>query len=405
MPSKSSRSPLPRKSLSRAFMTATAISLTSSLTMGTAMAAEAWPDLPVGIKSGIAARVGDTLYVGLGSAGSDFYALDLADPAAGWVKRAAFSGPATNGAAAAVSGGRIFVFSGNGKESDEARSAIIFDTVHAYDPDTDGWSRIDTTTPVGLSGAKALALQDGRIALVGGYNKELFDDYLAKVAATDKEKNPEGFRKLVETYMGMEPGDYRWNAELLSYDPRANSWSSLGDSPFLPNCDAAVAALGDDAFTLISGEIKPGLRTPEVKKVSISGSSAAWQKLADLPSPEANDRQEGVAGAFAGDVGGAVLVAGGANFVGAQANAADGKWFAHDGLKKGWRDEVYAYDGNAPDGKHWQEVGKLPTGLAYGASFPVSGGLLVVGGEDGEATPRREVFLIKWDGKALSIEH
>jgi N-acetylneuraminate epimerase len=404
-------------------MTATAISLTSSLTMGTAMAADAWPDLPIGIKSGIAARIGDTLYVGLGSAGSDFYALDLADPAAGWVKRAAFSGPATNGAAAAVSGGRIFVFSGNGKESDEARSAIIFDTVYAYDPDTDGWTKVDTTTPVGLSGAKALALKDGRIALVGGYNKELFDDYLAKVAATDKEKNPDGFKKLVDAYMGMPPADYRWNAELLSYDPRANSWSSLGDSPFLPNCDAAVAALGDDAFTLISGEIKPGLRTPEVKKVSISGSSAAWQKLADLPSPEANDRQEGVAGAFAGDVGGAVLVAGGANFVGAQANAADGKWFAHDGLKKGWRDEVYVYD-KAPDGtavdgeaggqtsgnkassgKIWREVGKLPTGLAYGASFPVSGGLLIVGGEDGEATPRREVFLMKWDGKTLSIEH
>ncbi|WP_432284217.1 N-acetylneuraminate epimerase [Aminobacter sp. BA135] len=393
-------------------MTATAMSLASPLS--TAMAADAWPDLPVGIKSGIAARVGDTLYVGLGSAGSDFYALDIADPAAGWVRRAAFSGPATNGAAAAVSGGRIFVFSGNGKADADAKSAIIFDTVYAYDPVADGWTKVDTTTPVGLSGAKALALEDGRIALVGGYNKKLFDDYLAKVTATDKEKNPEGFRTLVDAYMGMAPADYRWNAELLSYDPRANSWSSLGDSPFLPNCDAAVAALDDDAFTLISGEIKPGLRTPEVKKVSISGQSASWLELADLPTPEANDRQEGVAGAFAGNVGGAVLVAGGANFVGAQANAADGKWFAHDGLKKGWRDEVYVYDeaaegkpsdGEATGGKIWREVGKLPAGLAYGASFPVSGGLLIVGGEDGEAKPRREVFLMKWDGKALSIEH
>jgi N-acetylneuraminate epimerase len=85
---------------------------------------------------------------------------------------------------------------------------------------------------------------------------------------------------------------------------------------------------------------------------------------------------------------------------------------AHDGLKKGWRDEVYVYDkaaepsgGKASGGKIWREVGKLPTGLAYGASFPLSGGLLIVGGEDGEATPRREVFLMKWDGKALSIEH
>jgi len=397
------------------------------------MAAEAWPDLPVGIKSGIAARVGDIAYVGLGSAGSDLYALDLTNPAAGWVKRAAFSGPATNGAAAAVSGSKIFVFSGNGKASAEAKSPVIFDTVYAYDTVADGWSKLDTTTPVGLSGARALALTDGRIALVGGYNKDLFDKYLADVTATDKEKNPEGFKKLVQSYMGMAPRVYRWNARLLAYDPSVNSWSSLGDNPFLPNCDPAMVADGDDAFTLISGEIKPGLRTPEVKKLSIDGQSASWLKLADLPKPLANERQEGVAGAFAGQAGGAMLVAGGANFVGAQANAAAGKWFAHDGLKKGWRDEVYAYVGKADDkasgdkatgekaagdkatgekaavdkaseGGNWQEVGKLPTGLAYGASFPVSGGLLIVGGEDGDAKPRREVFLLKWDGKELSIE-
>ncbi|MRX37165.1 YjhT family mutarotase [Aminobacter sp. MDW-2] len=429
------RSPIPSKSLLRALMTAAAISLSTSLSQGAAIAAEAWPDLPVGIKSGIAARVGDTVYVGLGSAGTDLYALDLGNPAAGWAKRAAFSGPATNGAAAAVSGSRIFVFSGNGKATAEAKSPVIFDTVYAYDTVADGWSKLDTTTPVGLSGARALALTDGRIALVGGYNKELFDKYLADVAATDKETNPEGFRKLVESYMSMEPRDYRWNAKLLAYDPSANSWSSLGDSPSLPNCDAAVVAEGDDAFTLISGEIKPGLRTPEVKKVTIDGPAAAWLALADLPKPQADERQEGVAGAFAGQAGGAMLVAGGANFVGAQANAASGKWFAHDGLKKGWRDEVYAYVGQtsgdkasgdkatggkasgdkaagdkaavdkASGGSNWQEVGKLPTGLAYGASFPLPEGLLIVGGEDGNATPRREVFLLRWDGKDLSIEH
>lgn len=377
-------------------MTAAAISLSS----GTAMAADAWPDLPVGIKNGVAARVGDTAYVGLGSAGTDFYALDLTNPASGWVKRAAFAGPATNGAAAAVSGGRIFIFSGNGKASADAKSPVIFDTVYAYDTAVDVWAKVETATPVGLSGARALPLKDGRIAIVGGYNKELFDKYLADVAATDKEKNPEGYKKLVDGYMGMKPKDYRWNTKVLSYDPGANSWSSLGDNPFLPNCDPAVVALGDDAFTVISGEIKPGLRTPESKQVKVDGHSASWQKLADLPRPAANSRQEGVAGAFAGKADGVVLIAGGANFVGAQANADAGKWFAHEGLKKGWRDEIYAFDGKA-----WQEVGKLPTGLGYGASFSVPGGMLVVGGEDSEAKARNEVFLVRWDGRALSIEN
>jgi N-acetylneuraminate epimerase len=45
------------------------------------------------------------------------------------------------------------------------------------------------------------------------------------------------------------------------------------------------------------------------------------------------------------------------------------------------------------------------TGLGYGASFSVPGGVLVVGGEDSEAKARNEVFLLRWDGRALSIEN
>lgn len=50
-------------------------------------------------------------------------------------------------------------------------------------------------------------------------------------------------------------------------------------------------------------------------------------------------------------------------------------------------------------------MGKQPTGLGYGASFSVPGGVLVVGGEDSEAKARNEVFLLRWDGRALSIEN
>lgn len=370
-----------------------------ALSTGAAMAAETWPDLPAPVKNGIAARVGDMAFVGLGSAGTDLYALDLSDPAAGWQKRASFVGPATNGAAVAVSATTIYLFSGNGKATEDARSPIIFDTVYAYDTQSDRWSKRDTKTPVGLSGAKAVSLGDGRIALVGGYNKELFDTYLAEIGAIDKEADPEGFRALVTSYMGMEPKAYRWNDKLLVYDPAANNWGSLGDNPYLPNCDPALVAEGDGRFLVMSGEIKPGLRTPEVKHVEIKGASAIWTKLADLPPALPGQQQEGVAGAYAGTVVGDVLLAGGANFVGARANAEAGHWFAHDGLKKRWRDEVYVFSG-----ENWKVAGKLPRGLAYGASFTVPGGLLIAGGEDGEGTPRSEVFMLKWDGEQLSLQ-
>ncbi|WP_412057910.1 N-acetylneuraminate epimerase [Bartonella sp. DGB2] len=368
------------------------------LSSTTAFAVGAWPDLPVGIKTGISARIDHFAYVGLGSAGDVFYALDLNNPTTGWVKRAAFPGPKTNGAAAAVSDGKIFAFSGNGLATPDAQSPIIFDTVYVYDPVTDSWSKVDTKTPVGLSGAKALSLADGRIAIIGGYNKKLFDKYLSDLAKIDEKKDPKRLKKLVNSYMGMKPKGYHWNARVLSYNPKNNQWGTFGKSPFLPNCDSAIAFEGVDRFMVIGGEIKPGLRTPAVKQVKFTAHDAQWKKLTPLPALSNDEPQEGLAGAFAGKVGDDVLVAGGANFKGAQANAAAGKWFAHDGLPKIWRSEIYVYDNEG-----WRVVGKLPHGLAYGASFEMPDGLLLVGGEDEQGKASKEVMFLGWDGKTLSI--
>lgn len=349
-----------------------------------------WPDLPVGIKNGIGISVGDVVYVGLGSSGSGLYSLDVKDPGRGWEKKAAFIGPDTHGAAAAVSDGKIFVFSGNGKASPDARSPIIFDSVYEYDIAADRWDKVDTRAPVGLSGARALSLRDGRIAIIGGYNKELFDRYLADVADLDRERNPAEFANLVNRYMSMHPDDYHWNGRVLCYEPKMSTWSDLGQNPFLPNCDSAAVTVGENRFVVIGGEIKPGLRTPMVKSVVFGDRDCLWQRLADLPTPAADQRQEGVAGAFAGCYGEQILVAGGVNFKGSQENAAGGKWYAHEGLTKKWRDEVYTFDG-----KEWREIGKLPNGLGYGTSFSLPDGMLIVGGEDSEGKARTEVFAVR----------
>ncbi|UXS04678.1 N-acetylneuraminate epimerase [Agrobacterium tumefaciens] len=348
-----------------------------------------WPDLPVAIKGGIGVQFDDVAYVGLGSAGRDLYSLDLKNPEAGWKGRTAFPGAPTNGAAAAASGGRIFVFSGNGKQRPDAKSAIIFDCVHIYDPADDSWSRVETRTPVGLSGAKALSLSNGRIAIVGGYNKQLFDRYLADLSVLDKDANPLEFDRLVRSYMSMAPDEYRWNGDVLSYDPKTNCWGLLGQNPFPPNCDSAAVTIGQDDFVLVSGEVKPGLRTAAVKSVCFKENLCDWRQLTDLPKPASDEVQEGLGGAFAGYVGKQILVAGGVNFKGARANADAGNWYAHEGLTKIWRDEIYAFDG-----KDWREVGKLPRGLAYGISFSVPDGLLIVGGEDCTGNARAEVFVV-----------
>ena len=348
-----------------------------------------WPNLPVAIKSGIGVQVDGVAYVGLGTAGAGLYALDLSNPAQGWKARAPFPGPPTNGAAAAAAGGKVLVFGGNGKATLNARSAIIFDDVYMYDTIEDRWSRLETHTPVGLSGAKALSLSNGRIAFVGGYNKQLFNDYLAALSMLDPTTQPGEFARLVRGYMGMAPKDYRWNGDILWYDVELNVWGSYGQNPFPPNCDSAAVETQKDGFVLVSGEIKPGLRTPEVKRVSFRKDICEWRRLADLPNLVGDEVQEGLGGAFAAYTQGRILVAGGVNFKGSRANSEAGNWYSHEGLAKSWRDEIYAFDGG-----EWLQIGRLPQGLAYGASFSLSAGLLIVGGEDCAGNARDEVIAV-----------
>ncbi len=357
-----------------------------------------WPDLPTGIKNGISARIGNTILVGLGTTGQSLYALDLDDLAAGWRARADFFGAPTNGAASVASGRKLYVFGGNGKATPDALAPVIHDTAYAYDLEADSWSQLDTTTPAGLSGARAMASSDGRLLFAGGYNKTLFDQYLLDLSTTDARAEPHKYATLVQGYMNQPPEFYQWNDRLLSFDPATNSWRDLGENPFLPNCDAACVDLGDDCFLLLGGEVKPGLRTDVVKTIALDGATVRWSEDPRLPAPANARMQEGVAGAYAGRIGDTVLLAGGASFPGAREKIEAGIWFAHEGLTKTWRGEVYALSAG-----QWAEIGALPEGMSYGASFTLEDGILLVGGEDGTGSARPDVRLMQWDGTTLSF--
>ncbi len=356
-----------------------------------------WPVLPLGIKNGVSGQVGHHLFVGLGTAGLGMYALDLDAPEVGWRAIAPFPGPARDSAACAVAGGRLYIASGLGKVTPDDQVARVLQDVYQYDPQRDAWFKLDTGTPVGCLGASAFAIDDNRIGFVGGVNTEIFDRFMRAAATVDPEQEPESGQRILNEFMSMPPEDHKWNAKLWVYSIAENAWSELGDNPYLPNTGAACVAVENGVF-LINGEIKPGLRTPQVKRITFQNGMAVWSEENPIPPLVGHPIQDGLAGAYAGRVNGVLLVAGGANFHGSRAVAATGEWYAHRGLQKVWNREVYA----KRDGV-WHVAGRLPMGLAYGASFEIPEGLLLVGGEDQQQKARTDVHLLTWDdvsGKA-----
>jgi N-acetylneuraminic acid mutarotase len=89
-----------------------------------------------------------------------------------------------------------------------------------------------------------------------------------------------------------------------------------------------------------------------------------WSRLPSIPD------NEGFAGSFAGVAGGALVVAGGANFPGPK------PW---EGGTKVWHDAAFVLQ--RPDGA-WRRVGKLPRPLAYGVSITTPRGIACIGGGD-----------------------
>src|SRR6185312_2512522 len=133
-----------------------------------------------------------------------------------------------------------------------------------------------------------------------------------------------------------------------------------------------------------------------------------WSVVARLPVPAGRSMQPGVAGAFAGISGNALIVAGGSNFP-------DKKpW---EGGKKEYVDEVYILERRAIAAAAIPKAGaavsykwytatsfRLPQKLAYGASVTVPEGVLCIGGENAGGFSKK-VFLLHWDAASKQLRY
>ena len=354
------------------------------------------PDVPVPFKSGAGAINDGVIYVGLGTAGQDWYKLDTKSAQPQWQKIAAFPAPARDQAQAVALNGKIYVFGGCGKIDSDITS--VSNEVFEYDPATDTWTKLLTRSPIGLTG-HTVVTADGKNALViGSVNKEIFDGYFSDVDYANKAGDKDLLAKINADYNGKLVKDYFFNKAILQYDPQNNLWTTVGNLPYFGTAGSAVAVdPADHSVFVVNGERKPGLRTASTVKFTVEDDYAKLQNTPDLIPAQGDKVQEGVAGAFSGYSNGTLVVIGGANFPGSTANYNKGQNFAHNGCTKTWRDEIYTYANGA-----WSYAGDLATPLAYGVSIQNGDELILVGGETSGGKATTDVQTVKvQDGKVV----
>lgn len=216
---------------------------------------EMLPSLPGPMANGCGALLGQVLYVAGGieepnstNALRTFWALDLAAAAPAWRELEPWPGPGRMLAVAAAQGGAFYLISGTSLSGDAEGKPVrryLTDT-YRYRPGS-GWKRVaDIPRPAVAAPSPAPVLQDAQILVLSG-------DDGTKVGFQPLDQHP-GFAK-----------------DVLAYDAIKDVWQRAGEVLSTQVTVPAVAWRG--RHVIPNGEIRPGVRTPEVWSFSPGGAA------------------------------------------------------------------------------------------------------------------------------------
>lgn len=256
----------------------------------------ALPALPEPLSFMAGALVGNTLFVAGGQttmknavAAKSFWALDLSRRGRGgadfaWQALPAWPGPArvlpVAAALRGANGPEFFLASGRLPEAGKATR--LLSDAYAFDPATRSWRVLP---PVGDGVRGGLSVMAGSAAAVGdevwlfgGDRGELFleveahDLAIADLRAAGAER-PDVVRAIEarlaakRALHAAHPGFAR---EVLAFDGRKNGWRVAGTMPAgLTPPVTTLAVRHGAALLLPSGEVKPGIRTADVVRLTV----------------------------------------------------------------------------------------------------------------------------------------
>jgi N-acetylneuraminate epimerase len=216
-----------------------------------------YPSLPIPLASMAGTIINNLIIVAGGNSGftdpplSICYALDLADPASGWVSMPTWPGPARAQAVSGSHNGSFFLFSGEGaaierngvKSRNILTDAYRFVTVQKAGKWTGSWESLPPL-PKGVSASAnpVPLLNQGNFVFWGGVDAE-----------SNVHKDPK-----------QHPGIGK---RIFVFNANTGIWHYTGIEEKFESRVTLPAIQWKDQWLYISGEIKPGIRTPKMVSV------------------------------------------------------------------------------------------------------------------------------------------
>lgn len=234
--------------------------------------AKVLPDFPFAIANISLTHIGNTVYAVGGdeaAKSSDFFAsLDLNEANPQWKALPNLPLALANAVVIAQKGKNgVNIYVVGGRTKTASGISDLHNTTFVYDVKNQSWNTAatisDGKSSTNFSAGAGVAVGSHSVLIVGGDDGVIFhqiETYLSQIAlAKSDEEKAELIakkNKLVTNHPGFFNG-------ILLYNTLTNEWSKVGELPFLPHV-TTPAVLWDKKIILSNGEIKPGIRTPNV---------------------------------------------------------------------------------------------------------------------------------------------
>lgn len=218
------------------------------------------PSLPLPIDNMAGTWVGNKIFVVGGNcegqASKRVWSLDMTNPAQGWQEEPQMPGIArVQPIAFAIDDKTLGIWGGFSPKTEEKAAELGCEGL-ALSIETGEWTHLpaptDTTGEIIFAGGStAINLPNGEALFVGGVNKDIF---LAAI------------NQLPQGYLLHEPEWYRFNNQVMYF--KGGKWSSILRHQATARAGCALA-YHDGWVYIIDGELKPGIRTPEIVRLEV----------------------------------------------------------------------------------------------------------------------------------------
>jgi cyclically-permuted mutarotase family protein len=229
------------------------------------------PALPYPITNGAATVNGQTVYLAGGetSTGTSdgFYALDLNDIATGWKTLPALPKPVSHCVMTAITNGKNYgIYLAGGRKKNENGISDLYSSTFEFDLHKNTWEE-KKSLPYSLCAGTGIACSRGSMLLFGGDRGQTFHQVETFIAAINAEMDASKKQGLILQKNKLQASHPGFSKEVLLYNAQKNKWESMGNIPFdVPVTTTAVK--WDNDFILPCGEIRAGVRTPQILKAN-----------------------------------------------------------------------------------------------------------------------------------------